>query len=52
MLVRALGDTRCRCCGAVASGNGGEPTTDARLAADVSAALERRFGSYPDPTVP
>lgn len=51
-LVRALGDTRCRSCGAVAAGTGGEPPADASLAADVSAALERRFGSYPDPTVP
>ena len=52
MLVRALGDTRCRSCGAVAAGSGAEPPAEASLAADVSAALERRFGSYPDPTVP
>jgi hypothetical protein len=52
MLARALGETRCRACGAVAKGDSGTQPTDESLAADVSAALERRFGSYPDPTVP
>jgi ribosomal protein L37AE/L43A len=53
MLARALGETRCRSCGVAVAGSGGDaPATDETLAADVSAALERRFGSYPDPTVP
>jgi hypothetical protein len=53
LLVRTLGETRCKSCGGVALGDGGEATpVDDSLAADVSAALERRFGSYPDPTVP
>jgi ribosomal protein L37AE/L43A len=51
-LVRVLGDTTCRSCGTVVAASGGDPPADASLAADVSAALERRFGSYPDPTVP
>jgi hypothetical protein len=51
-LIRALGETRCRQCGAVATGGGGLPPADESLAADVSAALDKRFGSYPDSTVP
>jgi hypothetical protein len=52
MLVRALGETRCKSCGAAAAVTGGTSPADTALAADVSAALERRFGSYPDSTVP
>jgi hypothetical protein len=51
-LVRALGETRCKACGAVAVEEGGPAPVDEALATDVSAALERRFGSYPDSTVP
>jgi hypothetical protein len=56
MLVRALGETRCRSCGSGAGDQGGEggdraAASDETLAADVSAALERQFGSYPDQTV-
>jgi hypothetical protein len=45
MLVRALGETRCRECstvksGVAAAGGGG----DSSLSADVDAALRRRFG--------
>lgn len=48
MLVRALGETKCRSCGVVAVGFGGAaPAADSTLAADVSAALERRFGDSP-----
>jgi len=52
MLVRVLGESRCRACGTAVEGGGGTPAVDESLAADVSAALERRFGSYPDSTVP
>jgi hypothetical protein len=57
MLVRALGETRCKACGlsvAIGGGDGGGATSavDQSLANDVAAALERRFGSYPDSTVP
>jgi ribosomal protein L37AE/L43A len=52
MLVRALGETRCRACGAVSAGAGGATPADETLAGDVSAALAKRFGSYPDSTVP
>jgi ribosomal protein L37AE/L43A len=45
MLVRALGETRCKACGAATAAAGGAPTVDESLAADVSAALERRFGA-------
>ena len=45
MLVRALGDTRCRACGLVSAGGGGEPPSDATLAAEVAEALGRRFRS-------
>jgi hypothetical protein len=61
-LVRVLGDTRCKACGHVTTDvvpdRGSEPagTTseplDQALAADVSDALARRFGSYPDSAVP
>jgi hypothetical protein len=61
-LVRVLGDTRCKVCGHVAAettpdragqpaGESAEPR-DEGLAADVSDALARRFGSYPDSAVP
>jgi hypothetical protein len=53
MLVRALGETRCRSCGSSVEDNiVAGPATDASLSADVAAALERRFGSDPEPTVP
>jgi hypothetical protein len=52
LLVRALGETCCRSCGAATPGDSKVGRVDASLAAEVSAALERRFGSYPDPTVP
>lgn len=51
MLVRALGETRCRSCGnTVTDGGGVAPANDERLTADVSAALERRFGGAADST--
>jgi hypothetical protein len=53
MLVRALGETKCRACGSSVDGSSGsEPMTDRTLAADVSAALDRRFNSNPDQVVP
>jgi ribosomal protein L37AE/L43A len=51
-LVRALGETRCKACGTSVAESGGAPPIDETLSTDVSAALERRFGSYPDSTVP
>lgn len=49
LLVRVLGETRCRSCGVAVAGEGsGQAPSDAALAADVSAALERRFGGSPD----
>jgi hypothetical protein len=49
MLVRALGETRCRSCGtAVAHEGGALPVADVALAAEVSAALEKRFGGAGD----
>jgi ribosomal protein L37AE/L43A len=49
MLVRALGETRCQSCGAVSADGGHQaPTPDAALTADVSAALDRQFGSSAD----
>jgi hypothetical protein len=43
-LVRALGETRCKACGAsVAVPSGDAAPADAGLTADVSAALDRRF---------
>jgi hypothetical protein len=44
LLVRTLGETRCKSCGGVAVGGGGVPPVDQTLAADVTAALNRRFG--------
>jgi len=43
MLVRALGETRCRQCSFVKQATGKEHATDASLAEDVAAALRRRF---------
>jgi hypothetical protein len=56
MLVRALGETRCKQCGVTRAVAGvASSARDGELAAEVGAALERRFGtasgSYPDPTV-
>jgi hypothetical protein len=51
MLVRALGETRCRACGAVVvigDARAGSPPPDQALAADVTAALARRFGGSGD----
>ena len=44
MLVRALGETRCRQCSWTRSAGGGAKTADSTLADDVAAALHRRFG--------
>jgi hypothetical protein len=45
MLVRALGETRCRQCGwGRASGPAASKGVDPALADDVAAALRRRFG--------
>jgi hypothetical protein len=53
VLVRALGETKCRSCGAAVIEHSASPSAvDSALADDVAAALARRFGSYPDPTVP
>ena len=43
MLLRALGETRCRACSFVKQVTGRERTADASLAEDVAAALRRRF---------
>jgi predicted amidophosphoribosyltransferase len=43
MLVRALGETRCRACGWTKEAAGTAVRDDGRLAADVEAALRRRF---------
>jgi ribosomal protein L37AE/L43A len=48
MLVRALGDTRCKACGATAAGESGPGVADESLTADVEAALRRQFGSDED----
>jgi hypothetical protein len=45
MLVRALGETRCKSCGTAAVRESATPLADPSLAADVEAALERRFGA-------
>ena len=45
ILVRVLGDTRCRACGLVSTGGGGPAPTDPTLAAEVAEALERQFRS-------
>jgi hypothetical protein len=44
MLVRALGETRCRTCTWTKPGGGAGARTDTRLADEVEAALQRRFG--------
>ena len=43
MLVRALGETRCRECGWTKAAAGGAAQGDGSLAADVEAALRRQF---------
>jgi len=45
MLVRALGETRCRACTFVKQAMGKARGTDSTLADDVAAALKRRFES-------
>lgn len=45
MLVRALGETRCRACSFVKQATGKVRNADATLADDVAAALRRRFES-------
>lgn len=45
MLVRALGETRCRACTFVKQAAGKSRSADSRLADDVAAALKRRFES-------
>jgi len=45
MLVRALGETRCRACSFVKEATGKARAGDSRLADDVAAALKRRFES-------
>jgi hypothetical protein len=52
LLVRALGETRCKACGVAVAVSGDPPPADESMASDVAAALERQFGSYPDSTVP
>jgi hypothetical protein len=44
MLVRALGETRCRQCSWTKPSSGVTPRADGSLADDVAAALQRRFG--------
>ena len=44
MLVRALGETRCRACSWTKEASGAAPRADGSLAQDVEAALQRRFG--------
>ncbi len=43
MLVRALGETRCRECGWTKAAAGGSGNADGSLAAEVEAALRRQF---------
>jgi len=43
MLVRALGETRCRACGWAKAATGAAGAGDGTLAADVEAALRRQF---------
>ncbi|MBV9098335.1 MAG: hypothetical protein JO079_09780 [Frankiaceae bacterium] len=43
MLLRALGETRCRQCGWAKEAAGGDGPGDGTLAADVEAALRRQF---------
>jgi hypothetical protein len=53
MLVRALGETRCRSCGVAVRVEGGAgPDTDHALAAEVAAALDRRFGGVTHSAAP
>ena len=47
-LVRALGETRCRTCGAVIESRSASPPADPSLAAEVAAALDRRFRANED----
>ena len=44
MLVRALGETRCRQCSWTRSAGASSKPADSTLADDVAAALQRRFG--------
>jgi hypothetical protein len=44
MLVRALGETRCKACGVSVAARGAAAASDESLSDDVAAALERRFG--------
>ena len=44
MLLRALGETRCRACTHTKVAGGGGGAADDRLADEVAAALRRRFG--------
>jgi hypothetical protein len=44
MLVRALGETRCRQCSWTKPASGAASRADTALADDVAAALQRRFG--------
>jgi hypothetical protein len=44
LLVRTLGETRCKACGTSSPVASGPPVVDETLATDVAAALERRFG--------
>ncbi len=44
MLVRSLGETRCRACSWTKASTGGAARTDTSLADDVAEALRRRFG--------
>jgi hypothetical protein len=43
MLVRQLGETRCKECGTTAAAEGGAAPVDPTLSDDVAAALRRRF---------
>jgi hypothetical protein len=43
MLLRALGETRCRACAHTKVADGAATTSDNRLADEVAAALRRRF---------
>ena len=44
MLVRALGETRCRACSWTKPGGAVPPRSDGTLADEVEQALQRRFG--------
>jgi hypothetical protein len=45
LLVRSLGETRCKACGTAVAAVGESAPVDPALADDVAAALERRFSS-------